>query len=59
MSREHLCTSYDGIHDISKEHKPLYGLGEEKAPFLERVKERMSRKQRVEVRETDATAPSP
>lgn len=39
---------YDGIHDVSEEHKPLYEPEEPKAPLVERVREKLRFKSRIE-----------
>jgi hypothetical protein len=31
---------YDGVHDVSEEHKPLYKAEEPEEPFVKRVRER-------------------
>jgi hypothetical protein len=52
VERAFVHVDYDGIHNIAEEHKPLYEIQEPKAPFLERVKEKIGRKQKVEETET-------
>jgi hypothetical protein len=41
---------YDGTHDVSEEHKPLYNPEEAKEPLIHRVKEKLGFK--VRERET-------
>ncbi|KUJ16961.1 uncharacterized protein LY89DRAFT_646023 [Mollisia scopiformis] len=47
VERAFVHVDYDGIHDITEEHKPLYSPQEVKAPLLERMKEKLPFKHRV------------
>jgi hypothetical protein len=47
------------MHNIVEEHKPLSEPEEIKAPLLERVREKISRKQRFEVRVEENLTQSP
>ncbi|KAH8784831.1 cation efflux family-domain-containing protein [Hyaloscypha sp. PMI_1271] len=48
VERAFVHVDYDGIHDISEEHKPLYEPEEPKAPLVERVREKLKFKSRTE-----------
>ncbi|KAN0104597.1 hypothetical protein V8E51_010342 [Hyaloscypha variabilis] len=48
VERAFVHVDYDGNHDVSEEHKPLYELEEPKAPLMERVREKLRLKSRTE-----------
>ena len=48
VERAFVHVDYDGIHDVSEEHKPLYEPEEPKAPLGERVREKLRFKTRTE-----------
>jgi hypothetical protein len=48
VERAFVHVDYDGIHDVSEEHKPLYEPEEQKVPLVERVREKLRFKSRTE-----------
>ena len=48
VERAFVHVDYDGIHDVSEEHKPLYEPEEPKAPLVERVREKLRFKSRTD-----------
>ncbi|TVY73370.1 Metal tolerance protein [Lachnellula suecica] len=50
VERAFVHVDYDGTHDVSEEHKPLYKAEEAKEPLIHRVKEKLGFK--TKVRET-------
>jgi len=42
VERAFVHVDYDGTHDVSEEHKPLYEPEEAKEPLMHRVKEKLT-----------------
>jgi hypothetical protein len=44
VERAFVHVDYDGLHDVSEEHKPLYEAREPKEPFVKRIREKFRSK---------------
>jgi hypothetical protein len=44
VERAFVHVDYDGLHDVSEEHKPLYKAQEPKEPFVKMIREKFKSK---------------